>query len=241
MKAFLLAAGKGMRLRPITNTIPKCLVPIGGIPLLQIWLTLFEKYGITDVFINTHYLSEKIASFIHNVNTKCSIQLGYEKTMLGSGGTIYKNRSFVEATQYFFVIYADTFTTFNLRKMLDSHLEKKSFLTMGLFHTPLPHQSGVVVMDSDNMIIDFQEKPKHPKSDLANAGIMIISSKIFEVLNFRESHIEYPLDLAFNILPKLIGLMHGYIIHEPLIDIGTPENLKKANMLWPDLYQALGD
>lgn len=91
MKAFLLAAGLGTRLRPLTDTIPKCLVPINGKPLLQYWIDLFEKHGIDEVCINLHYLSDQVVNFIKANPSKIKWHLSYEPELLGSGGTIFSN------------------------------------------------------------------------------------------------------------------------------------------------------
>ena len=87
MKAFLLAAGLGTRLRPITDNTPKCLVPICGKPMLSWWIELFEKHGITDVLINTHYLRDQVSDFIneHNKsNPKVTLYEAYEPVLIGS-------------------------------------------------------------------------------------------------------------------------------------------------------------
>ena len=69
MKAYLLAAGLGTRLRPLTNIIPKCLIDIAGKPLMQWWLELFERYSVSEVLVNTHYLAEQVHAFIESYNT----------------------------------------------------------------------------------------------------------------------------------------------------------------------------
>ena len=105
MKAFLMAAGLGTRLRPITNTIPKCMVPIQGKPLLAWWMDLFEKHGVSDVLINTHYLPESVRKFIdfYNKNPEHHTKMieSYEPILLGSAGTLRKNRDFVAGENSF--------------------------------------------------------------------------------------------------------------------------------------------
>jgi mannose-1-phosphate guanylyltransferase len=91
MKAFLLAAGKGTRLRPLTFNTPKCLVPICGKPLVEYWFMLFRQYGIQEILINTSHLAEKVRSYVKNSSSGVKIRLTYEKNLLGSGGTVKKN------------------------------------------------------------------------------------------------------------------------------------------------------
>ena len=105
MKAFLLAAGSGLRLRPITNSIPKCLVPINGIPLLHYWIKLFELHGINEVLINVYHLSEQIIHFCNTYGGSLKIKLYKEKYLLGSLGTIIKNRDFIKKEEKFLICY----------------------------------------------------------------------------------------------------------------------------------------
>src|SRR5690349_17666261 len=107
MKAFLLAAGLGTRLRPITDTLPKCLVPVNGRPLLSYWMDLLEEYGVTDVLINLHYLPDPVRRFADEYTGGVKIHLMMEEELLGSAGTLHANRDFVEGEEQFFILYAD--------------------------------------------------------------------------------------------------------------------------------------
>src|SRR5579864_2584802 len=107
MKAFLLAAGHGTRLRPLTDHIPKCLVPIRGIPMLAIWLASCKKLGITDVLINLHAHADVVRTFLRELEDRnVSVQVAEEKQLLGSAGTLRANRSWVEGEELFWVFYA---------------------------------------------------------------------------------------------------------------------------------------
>lgn len=179
MKAFLLAAGLGTRLRPITNTIPKCLVPINGKPLLQYWIDLFKKHNIDEVCINLHYLSQQVIDFIEYNDSGIKWTLSYEHELLGSGGTIFNNKDFIKDDEPFFICYADNLTNINLTKMLEFHKLKNSSFTMALFQSNNPKECGIVSLNSDSYITSFEEKPQYPKSNLANAGIYLANSEIF--------------------------------------------------------------
>src|SRR5579864_841352 len=97
MKAFLLAAGHGTRLRPITDHVPKCLVPIRGIPMLAIWLTLCKKLGIKEVLINLHAHANAVRTFLREVaDGDVGVKVAQETRLLGSAGTLRANRSWVE-------------------------------------------------------------------------------------------------------------------------------------------------
>lgn len=234
MKAYLLAAGYGTRLRPLTNTIPKCMVPIKGRPLLSWWMELFEKHGINEVLINTHYLREPVREFIKQYNKQHSdmrLYETYENELLGSGGTVAKNKEFVRGEDSFLICYADNITKANLSDMIKVHANHPGCLTMGLFHTNNPRGCGIAALDNENKIIEFIEKPDEPQSDLANAGIYVADNRIFEYIPAVTP--DKPLiDFGKEVLPNLIGNMYGYEIKEYLLDIGTPENYKKAQEEW---------
>lgn len=227
MKAFLLAAGIGSRLRPLTDTIPKCLVPVASKPLLYYWFKLFERYGIDEVLINLHYLPEKVRFFIQSLETSVKITLFLEEELLGSAGTVFYNREWIGKEKKFIVAYADNLTNMDIADLVRFHDEKKGVMTIGLFKAENPRECGIVKMDSSSAITAFYEKVQNPPGNLANAGIYVVESRIFDSFALRK-----PLDFGFDILPKLTGSIYGYKINLYYIDIGTPENYKKACSDW---------
>lgn len=229
MKAYLLAAGLGTRLRPITDTIPKCLVPICGRPLLAWWIDLFSSSGITEVLINTHYLPGPVRDFIKENNRTSAVKLTevYEDQLKGSAGTIRDNCDFVRGSGDFLIAYADNLTNADLSGMCAFHKEKKAPLTMGLFHTNNPKGCGIAALDGENHITEFVEKPAEPKSDLANAGIYVATEEVFKLIPE-----EGVCDLGKDVLPSLVGRMYGYEIKDYLIDVGTMPNYEKAQADW---------
>src|SRR5215470_1087552 len=148
MKAFLLAAGTGTRLRPLTDDLPKCLLPIKGVPLLEIWLENCRACGITDVLINAHSHAQKVREFVSSHNSTPSISMVEEKELLGSAGTLRENRAFVAGEQEFFVLYADVLTNVDLREMLAFHRRKKMLATLGIYQVPDPQRCGIVTVDA---------------------------------------------------------------------------------------------
>lgn len=230
MKAFLLAAGLGTRLRPLTWTVPKCLVPIQGRPLLAWWMDLFEQHRISEILINTNYLPDPVRNFIKEYNqTRGKVKLveSYEKELLGSGGTVLINRNFVENEEDFFICYADNLTNADLSSMMDFHKKNHALLTMGLFHTNNPTGCGIAVYNKEGKITEFVEKPKYPKSDLANAGIYVVNKKIYYYIPNKSF-----VDFGGDVLPELVGKMYGYPIKEYLLDVGTWPNYEEAQEKW---------
>lgn len=223
MKAFLLAAGKGTRLLPLTLTTPKCLVPISGKPLIEYWFDLFKLYGINDILINTSHLADKVKTYIADYSSGLNIKLTYEESLLGSGGTVKKNWDFVKGEPSFFICYADNLTNINLKRMLEFHNQHKKDFTLALLRVPNPKECGIVELDEFSSVISFNEKPEHPVSDLAFAGIMISSQNLKNYFPERDCF-----DLGFDVLPRVIGNASGYIMNEYLLDIGTYKKLEQA-------------
>lgn len=236
MKAFLLSAGLGSRLRPITDTTPKCLVQIAGHPMLDWWGKLLKENGIREVLVNTHYLHIKVHDYIKDFNerqTGITFTEFYEPSLLGSGGTVRENRAFVKDETDFLICYADNLCNVKLKNLIAFHQEKKGLLTMALFRTERPEQCGIAQIDDSGKIIGFIEKPQFPKSNLANAGIYVVNRKIFDVLP-NERYVDFGKD----VLPMLVGQMYGLEINDYLIDIGTMSNYKKAKREWKyDYYE----
>lgn len=228
MRAFVLAAGLGTRLRPLTRRIPKCLIPIGGRPLLTYWLDLFQIHGVKRILMNTHYLHEQVVEFINSIELPILIELVYEPTLLGSGGTLQANRSFVEDVKEFFIVYADTLTNVNLTILLKAHRQMEQVATLGLFRTPSPTECGIVLLDKKGIVVDFQEKPAQPLSDLAFAGVMVASPKIFDFISD-----QVPCDLSKDVLRCMVGSIAGLELNAYVCDIGTFQRYERAQA---DMY-----
>lgn len=229
MKAFLLAAGHGTRLKPITDKVPKCLVPIRGTPMLAIWLAMCTKIGITDLLINLHAHAEIVRSFLreHNSN-EVRVHIAEEQQLLGSAGTLRANRRWVEQEELFWVFYADVLHCANLNMMLHLHRQHNLTATLGVYKVPDPSRCGIVATNSQEVIEDFIEKPNFPTSDLAFSGLMIATPAFLTAI---PEHI--PADIGFDVLPKLKKQMLAFRIQDYLIDVGTMENYQKAQLTWP--------
>ena len=236
MKAVLLSAGHGARLRPLTHTTPKCLIPINGIPLMTYWFNLFRKYGIDEVLINLSYQPEKVEEYIARNAKDFKVHLSFEEELLGSLGTLVRNQSFFTTNEDIFIFYSDNLTNINLNNLYQFHKSHFFLLTMGLFRTNNPHDCGIAELDESKTIIEIIEKPKKPKSNLANAGIYITSGEVF---NFINSTTKGLLDIGFDLLPNLVNHMKGYTMPEYIIDVGTLDNLKIAEQFVkknPDIF-----
>jgi mannose-1-phosphate guanylyltransferase len=230
MKGFLLAAGNGTRLRPLTDGIPKCLLPICGVPLLEIWLNNCKAAGITDVLVNAHAHPGAVRKFAAEQKTGVRMHIVEEPRLLGSAGTLAENRDFVAGEDAFYILYADVLTNVDLRKMLAFHRQQHLPATLGIYQVPDPTRCGVVTVDENTIIQEFVEKPKQPAGNLAFSGVIIAGPELFSLLPAKR-----PADIGFDLLPKMVGRMAAYTISEYLLDIGTLANYQHAQQSWPGL------
>lgn len=230
MKAFLLAAGHGTRLRPLTDSIPKCLLLIRGEPLLGIWLELCLRHGITEILINTHAHSAAVVEYVRERSRGLEIRIFEEEKLLGSAGTVFANRNWIANEREFWILYADVLTNANLSQMHGYHRQLKQSATMGVYRVSNPKQCGIVSLDESGIVRDFVEKPEEPTSNLAFSGLLIASPAILECVPAQA-----PADIGFHVLPRLVGHMAAYLIPDYLLDVGTPEKYAVAQETWPGL------
>lgn len=230
VKAYLLAGGRGERLRPLTLTTPKCLVPIDGVPLLGLWLELCHRNGVTDVLLNVSHHEEQVRRFLDARAAGPRVTLVTEPEPLGSARTVFQHREFAQGEESFWIFYADNLTDMRLAPMAAVHHAHDVVLTMGLFHAPNPRAAGIVQLDRDGLVVAFDEKPEYPQGDLANAGVYLARPSVFDYIPDRPGVV----DFGHDVLPRLVGRMAGYVIDDFLVDIGTPAALEQAGRAWHD-------
>jgi mannose-1-phosphate guanylyltransferase len=229
MKAFLLAAGLGTRLRPLTDHVPKCLVPVGGRPLLDLWLDNFRRAGVDDVLVNLHHLPDKVRDHLGGHRGLPRVHLTYEPTLLGSAGTLRTHRDFVGTDEVFLAVNGDDLTDFDLRR-LESALDDApdADAAIAVFHSPRPESCGVLEVEG-GLVTSFEEKPSRPRSDLANAGMYAFRRTVLDVVPHG-----VPVDIGSDLLPLLVGRAVAVPVGSAfLIDIGTHEALARAEAEWP--------
>jgi mannose-1-phosphate guanylyltransferase len=224
-KAFLLAAGLGTRLRPLTDKTPKCLVPVGGKPALHWWLETCRRLGVTDVLLNTHHLADQVRAFVKSYPHGPRITLFHEDALLGSAGTLSANKKFVVGERDFWIFYADTLIGADLAPLAARHRARGADLTLGLFRSPHPESGGVVELAPDGRILSFEEKPSRPKSDLVAAGVYVGGPALLAALPSGTG------DLSRDVYPKLMNNACGLEL-DPVIDLGTPESYARARKEW---------
>lgn len=228
MRAILLAAGLGTRLRPLTSTIPKCLVPIKGKPLLETWLDRLAQAGIEKFLVNTHYLSEQVEDFIKASPYKDRVALVYEVDLRGTAGTLIENLDFFQAEDGV-LIHADNYCLADFPAFKQAHISRPTdcVMTMMTFRTDNPSTCGIVELDDRGVVIGLHEKVFNPPSNLANGAIYILSS---ELLGRMSTDLRTVKDFSTEVLPRFVGRIYTYETSEVFLDVGTPENYAKANI-----------
>lgn len=229
MRAYLLAGGRGERLRPLTDRVPKCLAPVGGRPLLAYWLSLCRREGVTDVLLNVSHHFELVEAFLASwPEPTPKVTVVRELEPSGTATTVRRERWFSVGAPDVWVFYADNLSDIRLapmRRLHDTHAEP---LTVALFHTLDPRGSGIVELDATGRIVSFVEKPAEPRSDLANAGVYLMRTSAIDAIPDGPGLV----DFGQHVLPTLVGRMHGYVIPDFHEDIGTPERLVHATAGW---------
>lgn len=224
-KALLLAGGMGSRLRPLTDSIPKCLVPIAGRPLLSYWFDTLFQAGLKRALVNTHHLADQVKDFCDRSEWCDRIDLVHEDNLLGTCGTLRQNRAYFEQRPFWF-IHADNLSRFDPVRMWERHLTHPSGClgTMMTFETDNPKQCGIVSVDADGVIKSYHEKVDNPPGVLANGAVFILESSIFNVLDsFSEAT-----DFCGEIVPTLVNRLVGFHNNQFHRDIGTPESYELA-------------
>ena len=228
MKAFLLAAGMGTRLRPLTDTIPKCLVPINGVPMLDIWLAALSAIGVDEVLVNVHHLADSVRRHVAARSGPPLTHTVYEPELLGSAGTLVANKDWMEGEELTLVAYADNLTDFDLQVLVDAHRSSGAVATLGVFHAEHPSSCGIVEVDANGLMTGFVEKPEHPRGDLANAGVYAFDPRLLD-----ELHGPPPKDIAYDLLPRLVGRANTVTVEGYFRDIGSLEAYHRAQDEWP--------
>lgn len=227
MKAFLLAAGVGSRLRPLTDTVPKCMIAVGGRPMLDIWLDALAKAGVDEVLINLHHLADVVRDHLAERTGPPEVRVSYEAELLGSAGTLLANREWVDGEDFFLAINADNLTDFDLLSLIRAQRDHGTVATLGVFRSANPSSGGVVEVDTAGTVISFTEKPEHPVSDLVNAGIYAFRPGAIDEIDG-----EPPKDIGYDLLPKLVGRATTVVVDGYFRDIGTPDAYRQALDEW---------
>lgn len=229
MKAMVLAAGEGRRLRPLTTAVPKPMIAIVGRPILEHTVESLVRQGVRELVINLHHCSDSVrAHFGDGSRWGARIRYSPEPTLRGTAGALTPWREFFDAS--FLVVYGDNLTSCNLASLEGVHRARRAFATMALFHRADPSQSGVAEVEPDGRIRRFLEKPGAGAvfSHWVNAGVMILEPEAIDTIPR-----DRPADFGRDLLPRWVAegrQVFGYLMpaDEKLWWIDTPEDLRRV-------------
>lgn len=236
MNAILLAAGLGTRLRPYTLCTPKCLIDVGGKPLLRWWLDwLHATSAIDSVLINTHHLAEQVVEYVKEVRHLYPFRIDtrYEARLLGTGASVHRYVLEPDVEWPVVVCLADTLVHVEWHAFLGAHrLLNAHYGTLLLFHTEEPRECGVVTLDGEGYIDSIVEKPSYPQGNLAVAGLMILRRPISALAPTAD-------DLVGGILTQCATVprgLAGVVLPGHVLDVGTPQRLALARQSVADKW-----
>ena len=215
----------GTRLRPLTDNIPKCLVPIHGQPLLGYWLDMLAEARIRSL-VNLHYRADQVRHFVAQSRFKDDVTMVYEDGLLGTAGTLLKNRAFFGDGRVM-LVHADNLSRFDMKEFIrrHEHRPKGCVMTMMTYVTPTPESCGIVELDGDGVVTAFHEKVKDPPGNLSNGAVYILEPTIFD---FLDGLGQQQIDFSTEVLPRYMGKIftfHNDVYHR---DIGTMESYEAA-------------
>lgn len=228
IQGFVLCAGKGTRLLPLTTIVPKCLVPVQGTPVLSKILTHLSSYGISEVICNIGDLKAQLEEF--KIINNLDFIISHEHIPLGTAGGVMKCLDILE--EDFCIYYGDVISNANIKKLWQFHILKNADISMFVHESLEPWTGGVVEFDNDNKVVSIEEKPQEAKPGIKiNSGIMI--ARLDAITNMAEHNL---FDLAADLLPAM--LKNNYKIfalpideNEFVYDMGTHDRLEKANKM----------
>jgi NDP-sugar pyrophosphorylase family protein len=233
MKGMILAAGEGTRLRPLTLTQPKPMLPVGDRPLLAHIIAWLHRYGVREIGVNLHFKPETVTTYLGD-GSAFGVHLTYsiESEIMGTAGGVKALEDLFDET--FVVVYGDILTTLNLDNVLAAHRRRQAAVTVVLYRVPNPCECGLVDMDAEQRIRRFVEKPPKEQvfTDLANAGVYILEPGVLGHIPEKRFY-----DFGRDLFPRLLeeGVpMYGFPTDEYLLDIGDPQKYAHAQRDWAE-------
>jgi mannose-1-phosphate guanylyltransferase len=210
MKAMVMAAGLGTRLRPITYEIPKPLVPVANRPIMEHILALLARHGLDRVIANLHWFPDTITDrFADGSSLGIELTYSYEEILLGTAGGVRNVREYF-GSEPFLVMAADALTDVDLGALADAHRANDGIATLAVKRVPNVSEYGVIVTGSDGRVQGFQEKPDPAEalSDLANCMIYVLDPEVFDYFPDK-----LEVDFALDVFPALLEHDVPFFVH----------------------------
>ncbi|HIJ98623.1 TPA: nucleotidyltransferase family protein [archaeon] len=232
MRALILAAGEGTRLRPLTYAIPKSLLPVGGVPTIDYVIKNLEKVQeLEEVYVGVSHLEDNIKNYFEHNHYKFLIKTVHTEC-LETGGDLKALAAAANINETFIGCNGDNITEINLQKALEFHRKKGGLGTIVLFKVKKKETSrfGIAKIDKNGLISKFVEKPsiESAPSNYANAGYYILEPEVIDMIPDGKVRVE---QAVFSKLAEK-GKLYGYVANPPhWIDIGTLESYLEANKI----------
>lgn len=230
MKAVVLGAGVGSRLDPLTAKLPKPLVPIINVPVMQHIIRLLQKHGINEIVSNLHYMADEIEEYFAQANIDgVNLQFVREDNLTGDAGGVRACRSLL-ANETFLVIMGDLLTDANLNTVIAEHKQKKAIASIGVIPVDDVTKFGVVLRDSSGFIQGFQEKPSAQEalSNEISTGIYVLEPEVFDYIPKTGSY-GFGRELFPLLVQKKLPVL-GIKLNSYWSDIGSFEAYWRSNL-----------
>ncbi len=228
MKAVVMAGGEGTRLRPMTSTMPKPLLPVVNRPIMEHVLRLLKRHGLNETVVTVQFLASLVKNYFGD-GDELGMELSYahEEKPLGTAGSV-KNAEDALKDDSFLVISGDALTDFDLTDLVRFHKEKGGLVTVCLTRVPNPLEFGITIVDEEGRVERFLEKPTWGQvfSDTVNTGIYVMEPEVFDYVEADTS-----VDWSGDVFPQLMKdgkPIFGYVAEGYWEDVGTHESYVKA-------------
>jgi len=202
MKAMIMAAGVGSRLMPMTVDIPKPMIPVGNIPLMENIVELLVGNGFDEIIANLYYQAEVISNYF-GYGSKFAASMNYscEDELMGTAGGVKRCEWFLDDT--FVIVSGDALTDIDLSELIKEHKKKGALATIAMKEVSEVEQFGVVITDGNGRIRSFQEKPRKEEalSNMANTGIYVFEPEIFKYIPANQFY-----DFSKQVFPHLVKM-----------------------------------
>ena len=228
MQAVIMAGGEGSRLRPLTGTLPKPMLPVANRPLMEHIVSLLRKHGITDVVATVQFMSSLIRNYFGD-GSDLGVSMSYstEDEPLGTAGSVAAAQDLLDGT--FLVISGDALTDLDLTAVIERHRSTGAAATLVLKRMKDPLEFGIVMTGDDGRIERFLEKPTWGQvfSDTINTGIYVLEPEVFDLIPPGR-----PFDFSSEVFPSMLdkGLkLYGYVTENYWTDVGNTDAFLQAS------------
>lgn len=238
-KAVILSAGLGTRLRPLTDEIPKVMVPIAGTPLLEHHIRHLKRHGVEEVFINLFYKKEVITDHFGD-GQKFEMKIKYaDMDQLYDPPVMLRKYFRKELNEPFLVIYGDCFSLVDYQRLAEFHYDRGAIATTAAQHSSHPEAADLLELDADGRVRKIWLKPhqRQPKTEISFAGVLAFDPEIFGYLPKTDEVRDRSFQAVYQRLHESGERFYAYLTDELLEDIGTLERLQAVEAQYQSLVR----